>query len=188
MAVFLITLALICFIHRELLTYLAVFLSKARKIELESFSFRIRAQLRTKPKIYLAEANFIETFSLGTLTGPFLIVDQNLWASLSNEEREAYLAWSISANLRASTIERLLFRPRIETLDRDTALLSSHPLSVSSLLKKVIDFRLKTPPSSLGHWLTGLSFLGPSLLGEWPSHDQRMLSLASHLADLTKSK
>ncbi|MDB5037141.1 MAG: hypothetical protein JWQ35_669 [Bacteriovoracaceae bacterium] len=175
--------------YREILFTALRFLFDGEKAPRESWDIRLRVQLKNRvPLVYLSDSPMIETLSMKTSLGSAVFIHKLLWADLSNEEKEAYIAWTMSADLRASVFERIFFKTKVGVLDRDVALLGASPLALVSLLKKIIQFRESHSPSIMGSWLSGLSLLGPSFFGEWPSHDERMKHLASYLAESTKSQ
>lgn len=188
MGLVLILVTILIFFHREILFCLIRYCSHSQQTDLGAWSIPVLAQMKSKPKIYLETHRFAECLSLDTLWAPIIFVNLVLWNSLTDDEKACYVAWCLSANLRNSCVERLLVTPKVEVVDRDLILLSDRPLAVSSLLKKMIRFRIENPPSAFGNAFLGLSFLGSSLFGEWPSHDERLKNISAYLAQLNKSQ
>lgn len=121
---------------------------------------------------------------MNCLWGSYVFVERKLWESWDDSEREAYLCWVHSAHLHASTIERLFLGGHVFFVDRDVGLLGANSLALTRALEKTWAHRAQFTPSAFAQIFTGLSFLGPSLLAEWPDHQERLKSMIRYLEKL----
>jgi hypothetical protein len=187
-AILLIATCLLIIFHREIIFWIAHYASDAKPIELDAWCAPALARSHAKVKFYLTSRHWVENFTIQTFFGNTMIVNEILWASLTEDERVALLAWNISAAFRSTAIERLFYFDGVKYIDRDTLLNSPKPLALTLLIQKIVMHRGKHLTSSMGTVFSGLSFLGPSMANQWATPDARLAAIATYLAQLNNSR
>jgi hypothetical protein len=171
------TLALLFFgaialFHREILFGLLVLQHKAKSMSFGiSGSKRGRFQLMSSPQ--LSEG----LISFSSLFGLVIIVDEALWDSWSSSEQQAVVLWSFAAAQRRSTWGRLLRPGEPQLIDRDSLLFGASSIDLISALQTLEAQRRQPLAVGPSIW-SGLSPLGPSWIGTWPTLSERISALS----------
>jgi hypothetical protein len=76
----------------------------------------------------------------------------------------------------------------IEAADRNASLDSEEKLAIANTLEKALIERNQLKAGFLTTSLSGLSFLGPSLIHPWTSVSERLKRLTFHLSKLEKAR
>jgi hypothetical protein len=183
LAIFIIGLVLF---FREIFSIVIIWIADAKACPIVSEDIKIQAKSSLPIKIVLSRRNFIEFCSFSTWFNRFFLIDERLWNDLSLEQREALLIWGYSAQIQWSFISRIFKAMNISSTDRDCLVVGAQLESLISVLMKTSDFRKNQSPSELGHLISGLSLIGPSILDPWPSIEAREAKLLGYLADWAK--
>ncbi len=171
--------------HREIILIFILLFTGAREITENRHDILLSAQRKKAPKVFLFDFDCIETIVLSATWHSYAFVHQRLWNEWTEKEREAFVCWCHSALIQASPFTRLFFGLRsVESVDRDVGLLGGDPLALAKSLEKTWLFRAQGKSLAWNQFLSGLSFIGPSFLHDWPDHNQRLKSIARYLEKL----
>ncbi len=165
----------VLFFYREGLSLCVHFIVQPKVVE-GSWDVNLRARSRFLPRIrvQLSSKKFTDAISWNRIGGLEILIHEDLWTRLSDNEKENLFIWSVISAQRRPVFFRILFGSSYAVIDRDVQLNGGEILSFVSMLKSVALFRTEHPPSPLGSLLSGLSLLGPGLLGSPRSLEDRI--------------
>ena len=178
---------ILCFLSREILSTLLVWVTEGKNQTTTSEDIKLHALSRLTIRIILTKRYVIEFCSFQTWSQRIFFVHEELWQNLDLDQREALLIWGYSSQIHASIVTRVWKQILISPVDRDSLIQGAQLKSLLSVMIAVDQFRESHPLSPLGHILSGLSLTGPSLLAPWQTIKEREAKLLGYLADWGKA-
>jgi len=170
--------------HRELFLASLLLTLRAQPRSTETYAIEQRARGLRLPRLFVFDSFGADILSLGHLSRGSCFVRRELWDQLDSKEREALLTWSTLTNQRFHPFRRLIGFFPILTIDRACLLMAVQPIVLSSLLRKIFEFRKNYDTDS---HLSGLGLLGPSWVTNWPPFDARIKDINAQAARLQSS-